>query len=200
MLETSAAARYTNNAAVIALDPAPVQRREALLKWTRNSQKEQPMARPQRSEKSLLNRAYGCFAFLGMATLPVGVGFLLSALHWMNFDEGSNGGTLSMLFGMVLATPLAIGMVAASIFGIKHTVRFRHPALIVLALVSIICGGGLIVLLPLTPAWNGGPDSPIIDYVMSVAFGIYIVANLLIPGWWFFKGRRHYKSSPALGS
>jgi hypothetical protein len=153
---------------------------------------------PRRSDESLLNRAYSCFAFLGLATLPVGVGALLYVLHWMNFDEGSTGGTLTMLFGMGLATPLAIGMVCASIFGFWQTVRFRHPALVALSMVSIVCGGGLIALLPYTPGWNGGPDSPIVDYGMSVAFGIYIAANLLIPAWWFINGRRHYGSKAAL--
>jgi uncharacterized membrane protein (DUF485 family) len=138
------------------------------------------MAAPRRSDESLLNRAYGCFAFLGLATLPVGFGLLLDVLHWMNFDEGSTGGTLTMLFGMALATPLAIGMVGASIFGIRQTVRFRHPALVVLSMVSIVCGVGLIVLLPYTPGWNGGPDSPIVDYGMGVAFGIFIAANLTL--------------------
>ena len=65
------------------------------------------MEAPRRSDEFLLNRAYGCFAFLGLATLPGGVGTLLYVLHWMNFDEGSTGGTLAMLFGMGLATPLA---------------------------------------------------------------------------------------------
>jgi hypothetical protein len=156
------------------------------------------MEAPRRSDESLLNRAYCCFAFLGLATLPVGVGALLYVLHWMNFDEGSTGGTLTMLFGMALATPLAIGMVGASIFGIWQTVRFRHPALVVLSMVSVVCGGGLIALLPYTPGWNGGPGLPIVDYGMGVAFGIYIAANLLIPAWWFINGRRRYRSKAAL--
>jgi hypothetical protein len=147
-----------------------------------------------RSDESLLNRAYGCFAFLGMATLPVGVGALLSVLHWMNFDEGSTGFMLVMLFGMVLAVPLSVGILGASIFGISQTMRFRHPALVVLSLISIACGGGMIVLLPHTPVWNGGPDFPIVDYGMGIAFGIYIVGNVLIPAWWFIKGRRRYRT------
>jgi hypothetical protein len=51
------------------------------------------MEAPRRSDQSLLNRAYGCFAFLGLATLPVGVGALLYLQHWMNFDEGTTGVT-----------------------------------------------------------------------------------------------------------
>ena len=156
------------------------------------------MEAPRRTDESLLNRAYGCFAFLGLATLPVGVGILLYVLHWMNFDEGSTGGSLTMLFGMGLATPLAMGMLCATIYGIQQTVRFRHPALVVLSAISIVCGGGLIVLLPNTPGWNGGPDSPVVDYGLGLVFGIYIIANLLIPARWFISGRRHYRSNVAL--
>jgi hypothetical protein len=148
-----------------------------------------------KSELPRLNRAYACFAFLGLATLPVGVGALLSVLRWMNFDEGSTGGSLAMLFGMALATPLFLGMLAASIFGIWQTMRFRHPALIVLSVISVACSGGLIILLPNTPGWKGGSDSPMVDYGMGIAFGIYIAANLLIPAWWFTQGRRRYRSA-----
>jgi hypothetical protein len=49
------------------------------------------MEAPRRGDESLVNRAYGCFAFLGLATLPVGVGALLYVLHWMNFDEAQLG-------------------------------------------------------------------------------------------------------------
>jgi hypothetical protein len=156
-------------------------------------QKGSPMEIPRKSDESRLNRAYGCFAFLGLATLPVGVGMLLSVLHWMNFDEGSTGGSLAMLFGMGLAPPLFLGMMAASIYGISQTLHFRHPALIILSVISI-AGGGLIVLLLNTPAFNGGQDLPMVDYGMGIAFGIYIAANLLIPAWWFTKGRRRYRN------
>ena len=149
---------------------------------------------PRKSDESRLNRAYGCFAFLGLATLPVGVGVLLSLLHWMSFDEGTNGGTLVMLFGMGLAAPLSLGILCASIFGISQTVRFRHPALVVLSVISIACGGGMIVLLPHTPVWHGGPDLLIVDYGMGFAFGIYIAGNLLIPAWWFTRARRRYRT------
>jgi hypothetical protein len=149
----------------------------------------------RKSEKSRLNRVFGCFAFLGLATLPVGVGILLSVLHWMSFDEGTNGGTLAMLFGMGLAAPLSLGILGASIFGILQTVRLRHPALVVLSAISIACGGGMIALLPKTPVWNGGPDFPMVDYGIGIAFGIYVVANILIPAWWFTRGRRNYRSN-----
>jgi hypothetical protein len=42
--------------------------------------------------------------------------------------------------------------------------------------------------------WNGGPDFPIVDYGMGIAFGIYIVGNILIPAWWFTLGSRRYKT------
>jgi len=148
---------------------------------------------PRKSDWSRLNRAYGCFAFVGLATLPVGVGISLSVLHWMNFDEGSTGGTLAMLFGIGLAPLLFLGITAASFYGIWQTLHFRHPALIVLSVVSI-AGGGLIVLLLNTPAFNGGQNLPMVDYGMGIAFGIYIAANILIPAWWFTKGRRRYRN------
>ena len=152
------------------------------------------MQAQRKSDESRLNRAYACFAFLGLATLPVGLGALLSALHWMSFDEGTNGGTVSMLFGMALAVPLSIGMMFATVYGIQQTVRFRHRALVVLSIITVVCGGGLIALLPHMPGWNGGPDVPIVDYGMGAAFGIYILGNISIPAWWFAKGKRLYKS------
>jgi hypothetical protein len=164
-----------------------------LVKYCRGSdtkavQLESPARDPAKSNESLLNRAYGCFAFLGLATLPVGVGILLSVLHWMSFDEGSNGGTLAMLFGMGLAAPLFLGILGATILGISETVRLRHPALVVLSVISIACGGGMIALLPKTPVWNGAPDMPIVDYAIGIASGIYIAGNVLIPAWWFTLG------------
>jgi hypothetical protein len=60
--------------------------------------------------------------------------------------------------------------------------------------ISIACGGGMIVLLPKTPVWNGGPDFPIVDYGMGIAFGIYIIGNILIPAWWFTLGSRRYRT------
>jgi hypothetical protein len=147
----------------------------------------------QKSDESRLNRAYACFAFLGLATLPIGVGGLLSVLHWMNFDEGSTGFQLVMLYGMGLAPLLSIGVVGASIFGIWQTVRFRHPPLIVLSVVSIVCGGGPIAVLTYTEG-NGGGDLPMVEYGMGLAFGIYILANIFIPAWWFSKGKQRYRS------
>ena len=152
----------------------------------------------KRSDESQLNRTYGCFAFLGLATLPIGVGSLLSVLHWVNFDEGSTAGGLAMYFGMLLGAPLSVGILGASIYGLWQTVRFRHRALIVLSAITIACCGGLIVLMLYTPAWNGDLDLPIVDYGMGVSFGIYIAANLLIPAWWFIKGRQHYRRKAAL--
>jgi hypothetical protein len=149
---------------------------------------------PGNRDESLLNRAFGCFAFLGLATLPLGFGILLSVLEWMNFDEGTTGGSLAMSYGMVLAAPLSMGALGASTYRIWQTVRLRHPALVALSAVSVVCGGGLIFLMQYTPGWNGGTDSPALDYGMGIAFGLYITANLFIPAWWFIVGRRHYRS------
>lgn len=156
---------------------------------------------PAINNERLLNRAFRCFAFVGLATLPVGIGGLLAAFRWMSFDEGTNGGTLSMLFGMILAGPLALCILAATAYGLRQTVRLRHRALIVLSAITVVCGGGLIILLPYTPGWEGRPDSPnipIVDYSMITAFAIFLVANISIPAWWFTKGRRLHRKS-ALG-
>lgn len=145
---------------------------------------------PGKSDESQLNRAYGCFAFLGLATLPVGVGILLSVLHWMNFDEGSTAGGWAMYLGILLGPPLSAAIVGASIYGIRQTVRFRHRALIVLSVITIACSGGLTVLM-----LYEGPDLPIVDYGIGITFAIYITANIFLPAWWFAKGRQRYRSS-----
>src|SRR5271157_3521673 len=144
------------------------------------------MKAPKKSDESQLNRAYGWFAFLGLATLPVGVGCLLSAMHWVNFDESSNWGILPELFGLTLAVPLFVGMVWSLIYGIRQTVRFRHPALVVLSGISIAFLG-LMVLLPCTPAWDADTFPPIVEYGLGIAFGSYIAGNILIPAWWFTR-------------
>ncbi len=163
--------------------------------WKRSDSKSVPLEfpAPAKRNQASLDRAYFCFAFLGLVTLPIGVGALLSVLHWVNFDEGSTAGGEAMYFGMLLGAPLSVGILGASIYGIWQTVRFRHRALIVLSVITIACAGGLIVLMP-----HDGPDLPIVDYGMGFAFAIYITANLLVPAWWFAKGRRRYRSG-ALG-
>ena len=147
----------------------------------------------------MLNRAYGGFLFLGLIALPFGLGNLLSVLHLMSFDEGSGGvgewlSGEALYLGMLLGLPAFVGMIVATLNGIRQTVRFRHTALVVLSGVSIVCGGGLIAVVPNTQGWNGGRDLPIVDYVMGIAFGTYITANVLIPAWWYVKGRRRYRS------
>ena len=131
--------------------------------------------------------------FFGLATLPVGVGILLSVLHWMSFDEGSTEGSLVMLFGMVHCHAAFCGDPGRYDLWDPADGAARQRALIVLSAISIVCGGGLIVLMPYTPGWDGGPDSPMVDYGMGIAFGIYVTANIVIPAWWFTKGRRRYK-------
>ena len=85
-------------------------------------------------------------------------------------------------------------LLIGSIYGFWQTVRFRHRALIVLSVITIACGSSLIVLVR-----YDGPDLPIVDYGMGIAFAIYIIANVFIPAWWFAKGRRRYRSR-ALGT
>ena len=152
------------------------------------------MPGPATSNELRLNRAYRCFSFLGLVTLPIGVAALLSMLHWMNFDEGSTAGGWAMYLGMLLGAPFSVAIVGASIYGIWQAVRFRHRALIVLSVITIACGGGLTVLM-----LYEGLDLPIVDYGMGITFAIYITANIFIPAWWFAKGRRRYRSR-ALGT
>ena len=141
-----------------------------------------PAHGPEQSDEFRLNRAYRCFAFLGIVMLPFPLLDLLTQFEAANgIVERWSG--LAELVGMILALPIFVGMLCATIYGIRQTVRFRHPALVVLSMVSIVCGIGLIVLLPYTPGWNGGPDLAIVDYGMGVAFGIFIAANLIIPAW-----------------
>jgi len=110
----------------------------------------------------------------------------------MNFDEGSAGWVLYL--ELFLGLPAFVGMIVATWNGIRQTVRFRHRALVFLSGISIVCGGGLIVVLPNTPRWNGGPNQPIVDFGLGTALGTYIAANILIPAWWFLKDRRRYRS------
>ena len=157
-----------------------------------------PSARgPEQSDEYRLNRAYRCFAFLGIVMFPLVIMDLLSQF------EAANGiverwGVLAELVGMILALPIFAGMLYATIYGIRQTVRFRHRPLVFLSAVSIICGGGFMLSIPY---WDS-PRSPVLDhvtnYLRGLGFGLYIAANVLIPAWWFIKGRGHYRSKAAL--
>jgi hypothetical protein len=152
------------------------------------------MELPGKNDEYRLNRAYGCFAFLGLVTLPLGPAALLQKLGLMHFDEGSGGlgETLSgwaYYWGMLLGGPILIGMLVASAYGIGRTVQFRHLALVVLSVNAIVCGGGTILLIF---ASDTAPQ-PILDYLTGIGFGTYITANVLIPTWWFTTGRRRYR-------
>jgi hypothetical protein len=156
------------------------------------------MKHSEKSDKTLLNRAYGCFAFLGLITLPFGLGAVLQAYGLMNFDEGSGGvgetlTGLAYLVGMVLGFPIAAGMLTATVYGMTKTVQLRHWGLKVLSIVSIVCGGGL--LLVLFNEWDEYPGWPFLRHLMDIAGGTYVAANTIIPGWWFTLGRRRYRST-----
>ncbi len=142
----------------------------------------------RRSDESRLNRAFGWFAFLGLATLPVDVAYLLSVMHWVKESDLLGW---AELFGFSLAGPLLAGMAWASIYGIRQTVRFRHPALIALSAISIVFA---IVFVGAFIAELEYQDLPIVDDGLTVAFGIYIAGNILIPAWWFTRGRRQYRA------
>jgi hypothetical protein len=134
-----------------------------------------------RLEYARLNRAYRCFAFLGLVTLPFGIAALLDEFHLINFD--AIVGVRLEGWTIFLGIP---GMLCATIYGIRQTVRFRHPALVVLSVVSIIFWGGTMIYFRYFDYLTG--------YVLGIAFGIYITANIFIPAWWFTMGRRRYRS------
>lgn len=145
----------------------------------------------EKSDKSQLNRAYGCFAFLGLVTLPFGIAALLAEVGLVNFDKGfaEELAGWALYLGLILGIPLFAGMLVASVYGIARTVQFRHPPMVILSLISIVCGGGFPALLL---SMGNGPDSPILDYLIAIVFGTYTAANVLIPAWWFSIGRRRY--------
>jgi hypothetical protein len=152
-----------------------------------------PARGPEQKDEFLLNRAYRCFAFLGIVTFTIGLLDLLSEF------EAANGivqqwGLLAELAGMILALPILAGMLYATIYGIRQTARFRHRPLVFLSAVSIIGGGAFMLSIPY---WDS-PGDAVTNYLMSLGFGFYIAANILIPAWWFIKGRRHYRSKAAI--
>jgi len=134
-----------------------------------------------RLEYARLNRAYRCFAFLGLVTLPFGIAALLDEFHLINFD--AIVGVRLEGWTIFLGIP---GMLCATIYGIRQTVGFRHPALVVLSVVSIIFWGGTMIYFRYFDYVTG--------YVLGIAFGIYITANIFIPAWWFTMGRQRYRS------
>ncbi|SRR6266403_3850314 len=147
----------------------------------------------EKSDDALLDRAYGCFGFLGLVTMSFGIAALLSHFGLMNFDEGSNGFGWTLVGGMLLGPPLLVGMLVASVWGIVLTVKFwRHSALVVLSVVSIVCGGGLLTVIAIE--WDVYPGSSTLTPAMDIAGGLYIAANVFIPAWWFIKGRRRNRS------
>ena len=147
----------------------------------------------EQSDEFRLNRAYRCCAFLGIVTLPFPLLDLLTRLEAANGIVERWGG-LAELVGMILALPIFAGMLYATIYGIRQTVRFQHRPLVFLSAVSIICGGGFMLSIPY---WDS-PSSAVTNYLLSLGFGLYIAANILIPAWWFIKGRKHYRSKAVL--
>jgi len=143
----------------------------------------------EQSDEFRLNRAYRCFAFLGIITFPAQFEAVNDILeHW---------GVLAELAVMVVALPVLSGMVYATYYGIRQKVRFRHRPLVFLSAVSIICGGGIMLSIPYWDS-SGHAGPHVTDYLPFVGFELYIWANILIPAWWFIRGRRHYRSKAAL--
>jgi hypothetical protein len=162
------------------------------------------MELPGKSDENRLNRAYRCFGFLGLATLPVGLASLLDALGLMNFDMGTIGedvnGAGSILtrwafvVAMFLGVPILVGMLTATVYGIRQTVRFRHRPLVILSAVSVVCWAGTMIFIPFMDLPGHEVFYHVMDYVLAIALGVYTAANVLIPAWWFTKGRRAHRS------
>src|SRR2546422_2965826 len=109
----------------------------------------------EKSEDALLDRAYGCFGFLGLVTMSFGIAALLSQFGLVNFDEGSHGFGWTLVGPMLLGPLLLVGMLFASVCGIVLTVKFwRHSALVVLSVVSIVCVGGAMIYISHSDAPN----------------------------------------------
>lgn len=156
-----------------------------------------PAARgPEQNDEFRLNRAYRCFAFLGIITLPLPLLDLLSQFKAVS-GIVDQWGVLLELVAMFLALPILGGMLYATIYGIRQTVRFRHRPLVILSAVSIICVGGLMLFIPYSDSPGHADVHPVTGYMMGLGFGIYIWSNILIPAWWFIKGRRQYRSAAA---
>lgn len=146
-----------------------------------------------------LNRAYRCFAFLRLITLPVGLAALLDALGLMKFDMGTIGVDSSgvgqtlprwtFAVAMLLGIPILAGMLYTTIYG--NWQALRHSPL-VLSAVSIICWLGTLIYIP----YSDAPGHPYLEYAWEIGGEIYVAANLLIPACWFTKGRRRYGSDP----
>ncbi len=146
-----------------------------------------PARGPEQSDEFRLNRAYRCFAFLGIVTLP------FPLLDLRTQFKAANGiverwGVLAELVVMILALPTFAGMLYATIYGIRQTVRFRHRPLVFLSAVSIICGGGFLLSIPYWDSFGHDPHH-VTDYLLGFGFSLYVAANVLIPAWWFIKGR-----------
>ena len=148
-----------------------------------------------------LNRAYRCFAFLGLITLPVGLAALLDALGLMKFDMGTIGVDSSgvgqtltrwaFAVAMLLGIPILAGMLYTTIYGIWQAMRLRQQPLLVLSAVSIICWLGTLIYIP----YSDLPGHTYLEYAWEIGGEIYVAANLLIPAWWFTKGRWRYGSN-----
>jgi hypothetical protein len=150
-----------------------------------------------------MNLAYGCFAFLGLMALPVGLSGLLSEFGLRNPDQGSGGVgevliRLTVAFSTVFGFPLFVGMIVASVYGIKRTVRFRHAALVVLSTISIVCGGGFLTVM--ANEWDVYPGGRTLTYAMDIVGGLYVSANILIPAWWFTTRRWRARFNCQTGS
>jgi hypothetical protein len=134
-----------------------------------------------------LNRAYGCYAFIGVTILV----FLAIASA---IPEGEAAEGYGMMMGMSVGAPLMLGSIIAFVAGIVLTLGLhdrwhRHRPLVIVCLTHVLFMAGAI------GASSAIPDEPgrLLQYALYALVGIYIAIAVLVPGWWFTIGRRKYR-------
>ena len=131
-------------------------------------------------QKSLrrLDRAYACYAYVGLFTIAM---LAVVALPSTEKKEG---------YGMALVLPGAL-LPVAFVAAIVMTVRLRrHRALIFLSLSTLILT--LVFLAVGISDWSAEGLS---EYAVNTVVGVYGAGAVLVPVWWFVKGRRHYRDN-----
>jgi hypothetical protein len=127
----------------------------------------------------LLNRAYGCYAFIGLTFLV-----FLAIVSAIPQGEAAEG--YGMMMGLSLGVPLVLGSTIAFVAGIVLTLRLQdrwrlHRPLVVVCLTHILFLAGAIGVSSAIPDEPGKP----LEYALYAMVGIYIAIAVLVPGWWF---------------
>jgi len=128
----------------------------------------------------LLDGAYACYAFLGLAMMAfMAVSTVtVSTIIERDYEEGS-GMLVASILSLML--PLPIVFVAAIVL----TVRFRrHRALVVLCLTNILFFAAIAIGIP--DCCSEGASERAINAIGWICGAVVT----LVPAWWFTMGRR----------